>query len=151
MNVSKLFSGILSTSVDVIIATVHGDCHPISDVSTLKNHSDMWLTVTSPDFKRTQFIKRHNKGKVEQRNYDLLIDNFELKSAIGSSKVEKIHITEEQMPTSTFNLQLSEKEKDDRSKLELPFWKDKKEAKIEYIPDDNDDWDDEDPDDDLDI
>ena len=32
----------------------------------------------------------------------------------------------------------------------MPYWK-KKEAKIEYIPDENDDWDDEDPDDDLDF
>ena len=52
------------------------------------------------------------------------------------------------LPTSSFNLTLSEKEKEDRSKVELPYLR-KKEAKIEYIPDENDDWDDEDPDDDL--
>ena len=54
------------------------------------------------------------------------------------------------LPSSSFNLNLSEKEKEDRSKVEMPYWK-KKEAKIEYIPDENDDWDDEDPDDDLDF
>ena len=151
----NLFTGILSSSVNVIIATLHGDCHLVSEVSMLKNHSDLWLTVSTTDFKCTKFNKRHNKGKLEQKLYDLVIENFEVKSATTSSsltKIEKTKVQDETMPSSTFNLQLSEKEREDRSKLELPYWKaDKKDSKIEYIPDDNDDWDDEDPDDDLDV
>ena len=146
------FSGTLSTKDNVIFATIHGDCHSISDIATLKNYSDLWLTVTSPDFKRTEFVKRHSKGKVEFKKYNLDIENFVLKNALLSTKVEKsISQGAEALPTSTFNLQLNEKEREDRSQLEMPYWKDKKDPKIEYIPDDNDDWDDEDPDDDLDI
>ena len=138
----------------MIFATVHGDCHSISDIATLKNYSDLWLTVTSPDFKRTEFLKRHSKGKVEFKKYNLEIENFVLKNALLSKKVEKRSVSQEAaetLPTSTFNLQLNKKELEDRSQLEMPYWKDKKDPKIEYIPDDNDDWDDEDPDDDLDI
>lgn len=80
---------------------------------------------------------------------------------------------------TTFNLELSEREKEARNKVDMPFWKPEQKATaaaareeaggdedavrinsksgdatrgmIYYEPDDGDDWDDEDPDDDLDF
>jgi len=55
----------------------------------------------------------------------------------------------------TFKLSLGDKEKFQRSKLVLPYQKTSEDEKqgglIHYQPDEADDWDDEDPDDDLDI
>ena len=60
----------------------------------------------------------------------------------------------------TFNLSLTEREKEDRSKASLPYVKSEEQkaqllskgtGKIFYTPDEADDYDDSDPDDDLDI
>jgi hypothetical protein len=55
---------------------------------------------------------------------------------------------------STFKISLSEKDKESRNNLVLPYLpkeNDNSGGKIHYAFDDIDDWDDEDPDDDLDI
>jgi len=145
--------------ITALIVTIHGDCHSAKVVQILMNHSDLWLKIHSLDFKRTVMLKSHPKGKVEHSLYDILIENGQLIAAKISSNpvvtlvpaiVEADKPDESVLPTSSFNLNLSEKEKEDRSKVEMPYWK-KKDAKIEYTPDENDDWDDEDPDDDLDF
>ena len=145
--------------IPALLVTIHGDCHIAKDVQILMNHSDLWLKIHCLDFKRTAMIKSHPKGKLEHSLYDLLIESGQLIGAKISSNtvvapvpaiVEAEHPDESVLPTSSFNLNLSEKEKEDRSKVEMPYWK-KKDAKIEYTPDENDDWDDEDPDDDLDF
>ena len=57
----------------------------------------------------------------------------------------------------SFNLTLSNKEKRDRSQVQLPYKytetqkAEQLEGRVFYQPDDVDDWDDSDPDDDLDI
>ena len=58
----------------------------------------------------------------------------------------------------TFELGLSEREKSARAATELPYTVNKtaennsnSTGQIHYVPDEVDDWDDEDPDDDLDI
>ena len=141
--------------IAALIATIHGDCHNAKEVQMLLNHSDLWLKVQSLDFDKTVMIKSHPKGKVEQTIYDIQVENGKLIGAKISSNpnvIKPVQVVEDKddspLPTSSFNLILSEKEKEDRSKVELPYLR-KKEAKIEYVPDENDDWDDEDPDDDL--
>jgi len=52
------------------------------------------------------------------------------------------------VPMSTFNMGIKSHEDDARKSIVLPFQND---SKIEYTPDDGDDFDDSDPDDDLDI
>ena len=158
-----IFAAILASKSEFVFATIHGDCHPVPTLNILKNHSNLWLKVTSTNFKRTEFQKNHPKGKVEKILYDFEIDFTENRWKLCSVKPSSISNTVENLrqideaeilPSSTFNLKLSEKEKTDRSQVELPYLKqnsDKKESQIEYIPDENDDWDDEDPDDDLDF
>ena len=138
------------------IATLHGDCHDHQDVKVLMNHSDLWIRVNNNDYKNTSVIKFHPKGKVETFTYDLKVENEQLVSGSVPLKTKPASISNQveeessSTPSSSFNLTLSEKEKEDRSKVEMPFWK-KSDAKIDYVPDENDDWDDEDPDDDLDF
>ena len=140
-----------------LVATIHGDCHDRQTTDILKQHSDIWLSITNPTFLQTQVIKFHSKGKVEKSLYDFTIEDAKVKSIVeaNNSKIICSDTTtvvgddNASMPISSFNLSLSDKEKEDRQQVEMPFWK--KSSKIEYIPDENDDWDEEDPDDDLDF
>lgn len=145
-----------------LIATIHSNCHPSQDVQTLKNYVDLWIKINTLTFKQTTVLKLHPKGKIEKADYDIVIEKGKIVKAtkstkVGDAKEGQTEVTSNaENPTSSFNLSLSEKEKEDRSKVELPFWKKEQKTggssgKIEYIPDENDDWDDEDPDDDLDI
>ena len=148
-----------------LVATIHGDCHDSQTVEILKQHSDIWFSITNSTFLQTQVIKFHSKGKVEKSLYDFTIEDAKVKSIVETKAKNKIiaagiDTTEavvkdeaSSMPISSFNLSLSDKEKEDRQQLEMPFWKkpEKSGSKIEYIPDENDDWDEEDPDDDLDF
>lgn len=140
-----------------MIAVVHGDCHSSTDIDTLQCHSDLWLKIANADYSRTCLTKTHSRGKVERQTLDITVKNREMVAATSSKSPETTQTNPEGpvevMPQSSFNLTLSQKEKDDRKNLELPFWKDssQKESKIEYVPDENDDWDDEDPDEDLDF
>ena len=144
-----------------LVATIHEDCHDSQTVGVLKQHSDIWLSVAHSTFEQTLVTRFHSKGKVETVLYDFTIDHVEgkMKSIVESksmvkSKAQTLAKSSEDeadntLPISSFNLSLSDKEKEDRQQLEMPFWK--KQTKIEYIPDENDDWDEEDPDDDLDF
>lgn len=123
-----------------IVAIVHGDCHESKVVQIVKNYTDLWIQVKRHD--EMTVIKSHPKGKIETYT---IKDGKKI-----SENAAKVEAKPEELPTSSFNLNLSQKEKEDRSKVEMPFWK-KKEGKIDYVPDENDDWDDEDPDEDLDF
>ena len=150
------------------MATIHGDCHDSQTVEILKHHSDIWFSITNSTFLQTQVIKFQSKGKVEKSLYDFTIEDAKVKSIVETKAKNKIiaaagidttvAVVKDEaassMPISSFNLSLSDKEKEDRQQLEMPFWKKSQEksgSKIEYIPDENDDWDEEDPDDDLDF
>jgi hypothetical protein len=145
--------------VKKIIATIHGDCHLISEVESLVNHVDLWIRIQSADFTRTSVIQNHKSGKMSKSFIDVTVD-LPTAKLIGAVKSSKDDLSQQQqqaasksedddvMPTTSFSLNLTDKEKVARNNLELPFWK---ESKIDYVPDDNDDWDEEDPDEDLDF
>lgn len=145
-----------------LIATIHGDCHESTDIKILKLNSDVWINIANAAYQHCQVTKLHQKGKEERTFYDFGIENNELVKVDFSNigiKLGPYPGTEESsqsLPISSFNLRLSDKEKEDRDKVELPFLKKSGEVgngngRIEYVPDDNDDWDEEDPDDDLDF
>ena len=137
------------------IATLHGDCHDARDIEVMMKYSDLWIRVKSLTLENVEVLKSHPKGKVEKWTLDFSIENQRFVRCSSSVKqvqaVQSIPVEDPSSiePISSFNLSLTDKEKEDRSKVEMPFWK--KESKIDYVPDENDDWDDEDPDDDLDI
>ena len=95
----------------------------------------------------------------------LRIDEDEIKA---KEDVFEADVETGKIPLTTFQVTLSEEEKQAREKVALPFWKKRQEefddegsvkitkaedkaSKIYYEPDDADDWDEEDPDDDLDF
>ena len=52
---------------------------------------------------------------------------------------------------TTFKIELSQEERTTKNQLVLPFYRQQRPSEISYDPDENDDWDIEDPDDDLDF
>ena len=141
-----------------VIMTLHGDCHNPMTIKTLRNHCDVVIKVISLD--KVILTKNHPKGRIEHMDYDICLENAHVVGLKVPNKTAAKDTTttmavpavddNASVPTSSFNLALTDKEKDDRSKVEMPYWK-KNEAQFHYVPDENDDWDDEDPDDDLDI
>ena len=138
-----------------LIASIHVDCHDYKSIEVLRKNCDIHFGIGNPCFKHCTVTKLHSKGKVEQLLYDFSMENDVLIPTPSNDHgqpptSEAAVVSTQPLPISSFNLSLSEKEREDRDQLELPFWK-KSEAKIEYVPDDNDDYDEEDPDDDLDF
>lgn len=77
--------------------------------------------------------------------------HFEIKKDKPVENTEESH---DKMVSTTFKLTLEDKEKESRSQVVLPYLKASttiSKGRIYYEPDVNDDWDDEDPDDDLEI
>uniref|UniRef100_A0A0A9WNH0 Elongator complex protein 5 n=3 Tax=Lygus hesperus TaxID=30085 RepID=A0A0A9WNH0_LYGHE len=95
-------------------------------------------------------------GKVLDGVYSISLDeetgfvfSEESKVVKGSVDVKPIESTPQVL--TTFKLTLDDKEKESRRQVVLPYLKTAGSGKIIYEPDANDDWDDEDPDDDLEI
>ncbi|XP_041635485.1 elongator complex protein 5 [Cheilinus undulatus] len=158
-------------AVRAIIALLHADMHPRGTVGSVCHLATSIITV-APGIKGDEALaritKRSKSGKVTQDeeifsiNEDFTVIVQSKPSHLGPKQTD----TEEQEadPTAnlTFNLRLSETEREAKEKLALPFVfsKEKKTAllhsgpgsgRILYEPDANDDYDQEDPDDDLDV
>ncbi|CAJ1086177.1 elongator complex protein 5 [Xyrichtys novacula] len=158
-------------AVRAIIALLHADMHQRGTVGSVCHLASSVIKV-APGMKGDETVakitKRSKSGKVVQDEEifsikeDLSVTVHSKRSQPGLKQTE----TEEQEadPTAnlTFNLRLSDTEREAKEKLALPFVfsKEKKSAllhsgpgsgRILYEPDANDDYDQEDPDDDLDV
>ena len=81
-----------------LIATIHGDCHTVKNMQLLLNHSDLWLKVQDLDFSQTVMIKSHPKGKIEQKLYDIIVENGKITGAKISSNqdvIKTVQVAEE--------------------------------------------------------
>ncbi len=151
-------------SVTKIIATVHADCHSQSDVEVIGSLADVRLKVSYNNFDATELIKSSRNGKVTRSVVDIELDSslnkiVKCSTSRGTDKKkESVEVADENkgsaVPISSFKLDLTEQEQRARSQVELPFWKQNKtastkESNIEYIAEEEDDLDEEDPDDDL--
>ncbi|XP_075225674.1 elongator complex protein 5 [Lycorma delicatula] len=135
--------------------------HYDTTITLLKHLASVWIAVLP--------YRRNSTGKVivkilhKKANGKLLkqVEECYIDSA-GLFQSKKVEITKEpsskfddnELPSqlTTFNLGLKEEEKLARSKLVLPYLKTENSGgSIYYEPDENDDWDEEDPDDDLDV
>lgn len=164
------FSGV---TVGQVVCVVHSDLHGehllsqlayiATSVITLQNNS------TSNTFMNCHVLHHKTTGKILQINEQFrLSPTYELKDLMVV-KPAAVSVTDEHQPDPTanltFKLNLTDKEKSDRSRQVLPHIKIQnlpQEIKtsceegegggqIFYEPDDADDFDEEDPDDDLDI
>ncbi|XP_041842018.1 elongator complex protein 5 [Melanotaenia boesemani] len=158
-------------AVRAIIGLLHADMHQKGTVGSVCHLATSVITVT-PGMKGDEAVakitKRSKSGKVMQ-DEEIFSINEDLTVTVQSKPCNPGHKqndTDEQQvdPTAnlTFNLRLSETEREAKEKLALPFVfsKEKKTAllhsgpgsgRILYEPDANDDYDQEDPDDDLDV
>jgi hypothetical protein len=151
----------------LVLSLVHCDLHESRVLLSLEHLSSTVLTLSSVqigDFDGQAQVRHVRKsGKVLKNNeYFKICEDFSL---IAEGILPKsTHVIEEPAPDPTanltFNLSLTDKEKEDRSKTSLPYVKSEEQkvqlltkgsGKIFYTPDEADDFDDSDPDDDLDI
>ncbi|XP_070786124.1 elongator complex protein 5 [Enoplosus armatus] len=158
-------------AVRAIIGLLHTDMHQRGTVGSVCHLATSVITV-APGMKGDKAVakitKRSKSGKVVQdvEIFSIKDDLTVIVQGKPSQHVPKQTDPEEQEtdPTAnlTFNLRLSDTEREAKEKLALPFVfsKEKKTAllhsgpgsgRILYEPDANDDYDQEDPDDDLDV
>jgi len=159
-----------------LVTLIHRDCLQESVIEDIQKFFSTVVTLSCHDeeeeFVRLCDIKHLKQGGKLTRSKELLKFDKEHKIRIESYKEElKQKLIEEEEEAveklATFNLSTNrKKEKEAKDKLVLPFYKEpqkigevniqssgsnESEGKIYYEPDSGDDWDDEDPDDDLDF
>ncbi|XP_048729287.1 elongator complex protein 5-like [Ostrea edulis] len=165
------FSADLGSQVQQVVGVIHGDLHDDNSLSlihhTVTTIHRMVSTVTPDSVFCCNTLHKKISGKV-----------IRIKESFNITEDFRVtDVTEVKQPTRTvtdvqnqldpaanlpFNLSLSEKEKEARNQLVLPYTYNKErqesvlaksvgEGKIFYQPDEADDFDEEDPDDDLDI
>lgn len=155
-----------------LVCCVHQDLHEQSHLKLLEHSANAVLSLTPA--KEATFsglcsvLHKKTSGKItrirEHYSFTKSCDIFETAEYKPISEIVKLADNDQPDPTAnlTFNLSLTEKEKNTRRQLVLPYVHDKqkqeenlvksgRQPKIFYQPDDVDDFDEEDPDDDLDI
>jgi len=158
-------------AVRAIIGLLHTDMHQWGTVGSVCHLATSVITV-APGIKGDEAVakttKRSKSGKVMQEEAifcikeDLTVVVQSKPSHLGSKQTDPEEQETDPTANLTFNLRLSDTEREAKEKLALPFVfsKEKKTAllhsgpgsgRILYEPDANDDYDQEDPDDDLDV
>lgn len=158
-------------AVRAIIGLLHADMHQRGTVGSVCHLATAVISV-SPGVKVDEAVakttKRAKSGKVTQDeeifriNEDLTVAVLNKTSHPGPKQTDQEEPEMDPTANLTFNLRLSDTEREAKEKLALPFVfsKEKKMAllqsgpgsgRILYEPDANDDYDQEDPDDDLDV
>ncbi|XP_020779654.1 elongator complex protein 5 [Boleophthalmus pectinirostris] len=155
-------------AVRTIVGLLHADMHQKGTVGSVCHLATSLITVAPGNVGDTcvaKITKRTKSGKVLQEEHSFRINEDLTVTMLNKSpNTETVHEEHQMDPTAnlTFNLRLSDKEREAKEKLLLPFMfsKDKKNAllhsgagsgRILYEPDASDDYDQEDPDDDLDV
>ncbi|KAI3376408.1 hypothetical protein L3Q82_016888, partial [Scortum barcoo] len=158
-------------AVRAIIGLLHADMHQRGTVGSLCHLASSVISV-APGMKADEAVakitKRSKSGKVMQDEEifclkeDLTVIVQSKPSQHGPKQTDLEEQESDPTANLTFNLRLSDIEREAKEKLALPFVfsKEKKTAllhsgpgsgRILYEPDANDDYDQEDPDDDLDV
>lgn len=158
-------------AVRAVTALLHADMHQRGTVGSVCHLATSVIAV-SPGVKGDEALakitKRSKSGKVFQDEEifsikeDLTVSILNKPSLPGHTQVDSEEQQTDPTANLTFNLRLSDTEREAKEKLALPFMfsKEKKTAllhpnqgsgRILYEPDANDDYDQEDPDDDLDV
>lgn len=163
-------STITGANVEQVVALLHRDLHDGNSL-TLVEHTASTVIQTSPSQSEghefcCNTLHKKISGKITRiKEHFNISENFEIDDL---TELKAVVDTTPQQPTPqmdpaanlTFNLSLTEEEKRARSQVKLPYMYDQQkieatlssgEGKIFYQPDEADDFDEEDPDDDLDV
>jgi len=158
-----------------LVSTIHKDCLPEPVVVDIQKFFSTVITLSchkNEELMKLCDIRHLKQGGKLTRSKDLLKfdndNNIRIESYKEEVKQKQIEEEEEAVEKlATFNLSTNRKtEQEAKENLVLPFYKEpqkigevsiqssgsnESEGKIYYEPDSGDDWDDEDPDDDLDF
>ncbi|GFS47756.1 uncharacterized protein TNIN_233181 [Trichonephila inaurata madagascariensis] len=154
--VYKVLHKLLNTNHDLhILAILHSDVHDSKENDIISKLASTVLCINSDETSDTMLSTVHNSsGKVISLFLEYKIaKNFEFLSLVDVQLQKKI---EEKKPDPTanltFNLRLRDEEKEAKSQLQLPYMKKQTsdDAVIQNLLE-NDFYDEDDPDDDLDI
>ncbi|XP_033763570.1 elongator complex protein 5-like [Pecten maximus] len=165
-------SNVMGASVEQIVVLVHHDLHDAGSLALIE-HTASTVIRTSPTQSGghefcCNILHKKISGKITRINEHFNIsDQLEIENL---TELKAVIDTTPQQPTVqvdpaanlTFNLSLTDQEKRARSQVKLPYTYDQDridatlnksvvEGKIFYQPDEADDFDEEDPDDDLDV
>uniref|UniRef100_A0A8B9RIC9 Elongator complex protein 5 n=1 Tax=Astyanax mexicanus TaxID=7994 RepID=A0A8B9RIC9_ASTMX len=157
-------------AIRTICCLLHMDLHQQGIVESICHLANTVITVTAVNnalYAEAKTTHRKKSGKVmQEEEFFTVMENLSLsiEKRPSQSGHAQVHSDAKVDPASnlTFNLRLSEVEREAKEKVALPFVfsQEKKSAllkkgqgsgRIIYEPDANDDFDEEDPDDDLDI
>ncbi|XP_024083316.1 elongator complex protein 5 isoform X2 [Cimex lectularius] len=139
-----------------VISTYHKD-HYSEESSEIKQLRTLARSIIklkhTPKGTRADVTHKKYSGKISYESYCC---SYKSNGTLEYSKVkqeEKESSGLDPTKLTTFKLSLEDNEKETRSQVVLPYLKTTQAPKgaIFYEPDNNDDWDDEDPDDDLEI
>nr|XP_057924168.1 elongator complex protein 5 [Doryrhamphus excisus] len=148
-----------------IVALLHSDMHQLGTAASLCHLATSLITV-APGLhgSEAKITKRLKSGKVlqDEETFAIAEDLTVVKQSKPGNAMQMQKQETDPTANLTFNLRLSDAERDAKEKLALPFAfsREKKAAllkpgagagRITYEPDANDDYDQEDPDDDLDV
>ncbi|GFT13121.1 uncharacterized protein NPIL_200811 [Nephila pilipes] len=153
--VYKMLHKFLNTSHNLhILALLHSDVHDSKENEIIDKLASTGLYLSSDETETLVSIVHYSSGKVNSLLLEYNISkNFEFSSLIDVQLQKKI---EEKKPDPTanltFNLRLKDEEKEAKNQLQLPYMKKQisDDAVIQNLLE-NDFYDEEDPDDDLDI
>lgn len=162
----------IGCEVEQVVCLLHSDLHEHKCCTLVEHTSSTVIKMRQPSTNHhmncCDILHKKISGKITKisENFNLT-DQFGIKdiSEVTSVILPKQAEVDQQVDPAanlTFNLTLSEKEKEARSQVKLPYTYDQQrqeatlnksvgEGKIFYQPDEVDDFDEEDPDDDLDI
>lgn len=155
-----------------VVALVHQSVHDEISMNMICHTASTVIDIQPPDQRENYSVSCHILHKKSSGKIIKVNEQFNINKSYNITDVEEIkpgHVIPAKPPETvvdpaanlTFNLSLSEKEKMARAKLVLPYLQKPERSdmgvstsgggKIFYQPDEADDFDEEDPDDDLDI
>ncbi|XP_028847622.1 elongator complex protein 5 [Denticeps clupeoides] len=158
-------------AVRTIVGLLHSDLHNTSTVDCVSHLATAVVTLAPTSqgpLAVAKTTKRTKSGKVTQDEElfsiqgDLTVTIHRTVSQAGKKQTEQESSEADPTANLTFNLRLSDTEREAKEKVSLPFvfsqekksallHKGQRSGRILYVPDANDDFDQEDPDDDLDV
>ncbi|GBM00640.1 hypothetical protein AVEN_117995-1 [Araneus ventricosus] len=158
VKVYKTLHKLLMNNADLqILALLHPSVHDLQEIDIIDKMSSTSLNINSDeDTEILQSVVHYSSGKVNSLSLEYKIsENFELSSLVDVQLLKSKEVKEKKPdPTAnlTFNLKLKDDEKEARNQLQLPYMKmqNSDDAVIQNLLE-NDFYDEEDPDDDLDI
>ncbi|CAL1264462.1 unnamed protein product [Larinioides sclopetarius] len=158
VKVYKTLQRLLMNNADLqILALLHPSVHDLTEIDIIDRMSSTSLNIDSDeDTEILQSVVHYSSGKVNTLSLEYKIsENFEFSSLVDVLLLKCKEVKEKKPdPTAnlTFNLKLKDDEKEARNQLQLPYMKmqNSDDAVIQNLLE-NDFYDEEDPDDDLDI